>query len=313
MSAAAAGSAFEAPMLARVLRHLLGGYQQVRGVPRVLYWLRHFAFGKPVISITTPDGLPATIEAADYGQVMLFYFPYARGQQSLLRDVLRPGDRCIDLGANVGLLTIVMARAVGPSGFVLAVDANGAAAEQIRLTATLADFTNIEVLHAGVAGRCGVGELVKPPGTNSESFEVRVLEGRDERAGAADLLRLESVDSLIQRISTRGETTFIKMDVEGEEARLLESMREALASDVRPAMLIEFHTEKCRRRGVSADTIREGLRLAGYDERIVSVCGDDYVLEKSESPLQGTVNVLYIASDNFEKSERLAMKWAYGA
>ena len=38
--------------------------------------------------------------------------------------ILRPGMRCIDVGANYGYYSILMAEAVGPDGFVLACEPN---------------------------------------------------------------------------------------------------------------------------------------------------------------------------------------------
>lgn len=42
--------------------------------------------------------------------------------ERILQDVVRPGDECLDLGCGFGYFTIPMARLVGPSGTVTAVD-----------------------------------------------------------------------------------------------------------------------------------------------------------------------------------------------
>jgi len=42
--------------------------------------------------------------------------------ERMLRPLVRPGDRCLDLGCGFGFFTIPMARLAGPSGTVIAVD-----------------------------------------------------------------------------------------------------------------------------------------------------------------------------------------------
>ena len=42
--------------------------------------------------------------------------------ERILRDIVRPGDACLDLGCGIGYLTIPMAGIVGPSGTVTAAD-----------------------------------------------------------------------------------------------------------------------------------------------------------------------------------------------
>jgi len=42
--------------------------------------------------------------------------------ERILRDIVRPGDACLDLGCGIGYFTIPLAGLVGPSGSVTAVD-----------------------------------------------------------------------------------------------------------------------------------------------------------------------------------------------
>lgn len=66
------------------------------------------------------------LDLADYHQRGAYF--YGRlldlAVQAFIMRALRPGDDCIDLGANIGLLTMAAARAVGPRGRVLAVEPN---------------------------------------------------------------------------------------------------------------------------------------------------------------------------------------------
>lgn len=58
---------------------------------------------------------------------------------------IRPGQVVADLGAGPGLLTLPLARAVGPRGQVIATDIDGAALDELRRRAEAAGLSQIDV------------------------------------------------------------------------------------------------------------------------------------------------------------------------
>jgi precorrin-6B methylase 2 len=49
---------------------------------------------------------------------------YDLNLQMLMIQILKPGDRFVDIGANIGMLSILAARLVGPSGRVESFEPN---------------------------------------------------------------------------------------------------------------------------------------------------------------------------------------------
>jgi predicted methyltransferase len=45
---------------------------------------------------------------------------WERDESEEVRDILRPGDTCIDVGADFGWYSVIGAKAVGPAGRVIA-------------------------------------------------------------------------------------------------------------------------------------------------------------------------------------------------
>ena len=134
--------------------------------------------GPPVVLVDTGkqrlDGLPdlecglvakgRTLRAPDHVTFVVgddrfevragvFWQVHPEAAATLARVVLegldpRPGERAADLYAGAGLFTVALARAVGPSGSVVAVERSGpAVADLARNTAGL---TGVEVVRAGV-------------------------------------------------------------------------------------------------------------------------------------------------------------------
>jgi ubiquinone/menaquinone biosynthesis C-methylase UbiE len=61
-------------------------------------------------------------------------------------DVIRPGDRVLDIGAGSSTDTLIAARAVAPSGRVFALDMTPAMLAKLRNNVALADVANVEVI-----------------------------------------------------------------------------------------------------------------------------------------------------------------------
>jgi len=61
-------------------------------------------------------------------------------------DVIRPGDRVLDIGAGAGTDTLIAARLVGNAGNVIGLDMTSAMLDKLRHNVARADMSNVEVL-----------------------------------------------------------------------------------------------------------------------------------------------------------------------
>jgi FkbM family methyltransferase len=140
---------------------------------------------------------------------------------------LRPGARVFDIGAHQCVVAMMLAKTVGPEGFVLAVEAsseNFAAGEQNR---KLNRIENCRILHA--AGAAQSGPLTFNCGTNGQV---------DDGTGEWGQVQVDaySVDDLAARF---GDPDVLFIDVEGFECELLRGARKTLAR--RPDCFVEVH------------------------------------------------------------------------
>ncbi len=140
---------------------------------------------------------------------------------------LRPGARVFDIGAHQGVVALMLAKTVGPEGFVLAVEANPdnyAAGEQNR---RLNAVGNCQILHA--AGAAESGTLVFNRGNNGQ-----VDDGTGEWGQLT--VRAVSIDDLAAEYGT---PNVLFIDVEGFECELLRGAARTLGS--RPDCFVEVH------------------------------------------------------------------------
>jgi FkbM family methyltransferase len=153
--------------------------------------------------------------------------------QAAITHLVRPGMIVYDVGANVGFLTLLFAKAVGKEGCVIAFEPVAANSERIGYNAKLNGFTNIIVRLEAVGGSDGtagftigafptIGKLQQAGASSSE--EVREVPVR-------------SLDSVIKELPP---PDLLKIDIEGAEVDCLCGAR-SLLKENRPLLLIELH------------------------------------------------------------------------
>lgn len=155
--------------------------------------------------------------------------------QKELKARLSKGQVAWDVGANHGLLTLLMARAVGPKGHVLALEPLADLCKRIEENAGLNGFRNITVLNRAVAEIDG--NLQFEEGDSSATGRLSPTT-RSSPPKTAVPIRSSTLDALMSEVQMR--PALIKIDVEGAESRVLTGGANVL-SQVGPDLLIELH------------------------------------------------------------------------
>jgi FkbM family methyltransferase len=138
-------------------------------------------------------------------------------------DILKPGMRVMDLGANEGYTTILAAAKVGTAGRVMAVDAAAHNIEPIKINVSLNGFTSrVDVIHAAVADIADAG-----------------IPFSGEIAGVGTCVTSVTVDTLASWFKP----DVIKIDIEGYEVKALRGASDTLRN-VRPIMFLEPHLDR---------------------------------------------------------------------
>lgn len=79
--------------------------------------------------------------------------------RTLIRRYLRPGMVAVDVGANIGLHTLQMARAVGPQGRVYAVEPAPDNLKYLKRNIALNRLSQVEVLPWAASSEHGIQEF----------------------------------------------------------------------------------------------------------------------------------------------------------
>lgn len=183
-----------------------------------------------------------------------------RFSDALLAHV-RAGDIVWDVGANVGLYTVIFADLVGSSGTVTAFEPSEQNAGYLRNA--IAGRDNCVLVQQAI-GRAN-GELTLVQGADGIGATTRIALQGEKNLVRGQRVAVSSVDELIATRNFRPPNV-LKLDVEGFELEAIRGMEQLLKTAPPRAFGIEVHFSLLEQRGHSDGPaeIEHVLRTAGY-------------------------------------------------
>lgn len=206
----------------------------------------------PTSATLRVQGNTITLDLSEDAERRMYSGVYERSEFEVLAALVAPGESCVDAGANIGLVTLLLAGLVGPRGRVLALEPSPLVVD--RLLATTARMPAVTVvttavgdapgeLPLDVSGATHAHATLRAGGADSGPPRVTVPVARLD-----DLARAHGFDTI----------DLLKVDVEGWEKPVLDGAG-ALVLEARVgAVLFESNPQW----GLVPDAA--ALRGAGY-------------------------------------------------
>ena len=158
---------------------------------------------------------------------------YEQGTVSLVQQILSPGDTFVDVGANIGFLSLVGASTVGKKGEVLAFEPVPSTYELLVENKELNGFTQLQTFAFAIGNEAG---QVKIYPEDQNRGGASILNVRSEVGVNIEVKRLDDL-VLAKKID------LIKIDVEGYELEVLKGAENKIRED-KPVMIIEFSLDR---------------------------------------------------------------------
>jgi FkbM family methyltransferase len=162
------------------------------------------------------------------GRSLQEYGEFSEGEVELFRSILRPGDIALDIGANLGAHTIAMARLVGSTGFVFAVEPQRVLFNILCGNIALNELVNVKAFPFAL-GRASGATRIRPLDYSASGNFGGISVGGEQ----GDIVPVVTLDQV-----GLPKARFIKIDVEGMELDVLLGAKEVLARD-RPVLYVE--------------------------------------------------------------------------
>lgn len=157
--------------------------------------------------------------------------------EGVLRERLQPGDVALDIGANIGILTLLAAARVGAAGRVIAVEPQARNRTLIARSAQASGLANVRIVAAAAGAAAGTIELRTHPSTSNAATPAAA--GERLSAAGGRVIRVPTV-ALDAELAGLERLDLVKVDAEGMEPLALRGMQQLLQR-FRPVLLSEFH------------------------------------------------------------------------
>ena len=179
---------------------------------------------------------------------------YNAEEIDFLGEAVRGGGTFVDIGCNIGLYSLPLARVAGPAGTVVAIDANAQMMERLNFNAQASDLANVLPVHSAVGAHAARVDLRI---RRDDAAIVSVVEtdtGGVRMRPLADIL----ADAGLTRVDA------LKIDIEGHEDAALVPYLDSASPRMRPRrIVIEKIGAQEDYPGCTAAFARHGYRLIG--------------------------------------------------
>jgi len=190
------------------------------------------------------DGLKIKSLMYYYPKRHLLYYgkSYEPEIRSLFCSLINKGGTVVDIGASLGLYTLIAAKKLGNSGFVYSFEPDPIRYAKLMENIRINRLNNIKAFNVALSDR-------------EEDIEIIYHHPRDGFKKC--IVKAQPLDSLNIK------PDLIKMDVDGAEIKILEGMKKTMTY-CRPKIICEIHPDEIAQMGYNTDDLSSLLNKVGY-------------------------------------------------
>ena len=214
------------------------------------------------------------------------YGTYEELEAKIMEEKITVGSIVVDVGANIGLHTLNMARMVGNTGQVFAFEPDPSNFEILGKNVKINNYQNIILEKKAIGDKHGRTTLYRSdhPGNHRLFPQTKQAKGEVE-------VELTSLDKYFIDSNLAEKINFIKIDVEGLEFSVLNGMKNILKNNKKIKILFEFMPKNIMEVGfVPIDLLNyitsNGFKLYCIDERtkkLLDVSNNEEILKLCSS------------------------------
>jgi FkbM family methyltransferase len=172
---------------------------------------------------------------------------------------LKPGDRVLDIGANVGLYSLLGSQVVGSSGRIFAFEPNPKTFGVLLQNLEFNGCVNVNCAQIALSNRSGKVSLAIPDEVQAKYaygdsyLSMYPEESKNKGLGGVTCMELD----VFLKENGVDFVDIIKIDVEGAEMLCFEGAKLLLSGSSKPVIIMECDEVLCRRFGYSVfDTLK---------------------------------------------------------
>jgi FkbM family methyltransferase len=258
--------------------------QEVRRIARRRLSRGTFSLNGDRVLTTNPDGLKMYVNASDTSLTpsILTRRMYEPGTTRLLRRLVHPGSRVVDVGANIGWHTLISAERVGPSGHVRSFEPNPHTYEFLHSNIFMNGLWDRCTAIQSALGRAEGEAILRTPGTYTGGANLREKDtGALNWMAQSDEEVTVKVMKLDDALSDNLRYDVLKIDVEGYEAEVFGGAEEFFAANPNLKVIMEFTP------GQHGQAMLDWMTGQGFRPHTIDRFGRTHAVDSPVSLLQG--------------------------
>ncbi len=251
------------PKLFLLIRKIVSPFFFTRMLAR-----RVFRYAKADVVVEDYDGnIKTSLKLSEHIQRRIFWMGYCSEDViSVLKARVTEGMTVLDVGANIGEITLVAAKLVGIKGRVVSFEPVTSNFNKLKENIDLNSFSNVTLMKKGLGAKAQKNTPIYPSSGNSSSDEnhgLASLFNSDESERPIDYISIEKMDNIIHELNL-SRIDLIKIDIEGGEMDCLIGAQSTLEK-YRPMLIIEVQEHTSQQAGWSSLQLFEYLEKFNYE------------------------------------------------
>lgn len=220
------------------------------------------AYDEATRAVRTVDGYVLVPKAARELYILLADSPaegLEPGTHRCLKALVDPGMTVVDVGANVGMLSLALARSVGAQGKVYAFEAEPQFQDLLAKSFVLNGVPWVDLRRQAVGRAAGQATFhVSPIAGHSSLYDLPGEEASSARQITVEVVALDVALADVSNVD------LVKIDVEGAELDVLAGMERLIARSPNLVIVAEFGPTHLTRVGLTAEGWFEAFEGHGF-------------------------------------------------
>lgn len=211
---------------------------------------------------------------------------YETLETEFVKSEVTKGDVVIDIGANIGYYSLILAKIVGDKGKVFAFEPAPDNFSLLKKNIEINDYKNVVLENLAISDKNGNIELY----LSQESMGWHRIYPSKYCGENHVKVKMVTLDDYFKEISLKDKISFVKMDVEGAELGVLRGMTSILKNNKRLTLLLEFVPHYIREFGSNPKELLDILKEQRFEIFVIDEKSDkvqivdnlDILLEKCD-------------------------------
>ena len=249
--------------------------------------------GAPTLTVRGKfHGYEMTLDLSNWSERRTYFLGrfYELATQLFVKQFVSLGDSFIDVGGNIGMITLLAARCVGASGRVHTFEPNPVAFARLRKALEVNGIAHVTAREAGLSDAPGELVLSVLLGHTGMGTLGEVREADLDKVTSRHTVQVVRGDDVLPP-HLRGPAT-VKIDVEGYECHVLRGMAETLRR-LKPAVVTEALPSTLGRAGETVESLVAIMTGHGYRA---------FALDIEPSGLRYRMSLIPFAADKFSSN-----------